>query len=370
MIATEKPDEREVRAQLARVLASPEFRDAPVLTRMLQSIVDSGLEGTASTLNASSLARIALGRGPEFRSSQDSSVRVAANRLRRALKLYFSQANTLDDVEILLNPGSFAPVFRYRLAMQPVCGCTRALRAFDHYQNTATRASLAAALDLVEAAVSQQPDSAPLQAARAELLMDAFKHGYSSDEKVLDEAQTALEEAQQLDEQHQAVWSASAMWEMLHGNTGTVQQLAHDLCSTAVDQSDRAFGIWFLTVIGDQPVQRCADNKELFSQADVPSWIHHAPFLEAYNLGDYEAALTSAIAFGMPDFFWGNLDRAASLSQLGLYTAAKIELRSAVEKCPALLTAPDPILATYVQRDEHRQHVIEGLEKAGLRSIN
>jgi hypothetical protein len=97
--------------------------------------------------------------------------------------------------------------------------------------------------------------------------------------------------------------------------------------------------------------------------------LHHPNFLAFYHRGDYESALSSAIAFGMPDFFWGPLERAAALAQLGMSKAARTELRRAVRLNPQLSEEPRRFLSSYIPNKEVLEHVLGGLEKAGLSEL-
>ena len=90
----------------------------------------------------------------------------------------------------------------------------------------------------------------------------------------------------------------------------------------------------------------------------------------SYECGEYEDALSAAIAFGMPGFFWGPLERAAALGQLGLEKAARSEIKRVCDLNPRFSEDPTRFLSCYFPREHVMQHVLEGLEKAGLTSVD
>ncbi len=368
MTAFQQPDETEIRAQLARVLASVEFRDAPVLSKMLCFIIEAALEGTASRLNATVLAREALGKPAGFKSSQDPSVRVAANRMRRSLRLYYSGQGRRDDVEISIETGTFEPTITYQSKNHRNIA-DHALETVDQYQSVASKQALSKTLRKVESGLTAHPENARLLAAKADLLMDSHKHGIGNGRKVLDLAHATLECAREFDADDGYIVLVSAFAELLDGHTHSVEALAINLVEFGTDPRDKAFGVWARTLVSDQRPDLGQADANLFDRHDLPGWIHHAPFLLAYTDGDYERALSSAMAFGMPHFFWSGIDRTAALGQLGLKEAARRELERTINQCPWLLYDTDRILSAYMPRDDVRASVREGLEKAGLSSL-
>src|SRR5688572_260917 len=80
----------EAHAELARVLASPEFAASQQLSRFLQFVVTESLAGRSDRLKERTVARSALGRDDTFDSRLDCVVRVVAGKLRRALDRYYA----------------------------------------------------------------------------------------------------------------------------------------------------------------------------------------------------------------------------------------------------------------------------------------
>src|SRR5215831_3806440 len=110
--------EREVRAQLDRILQSAMFKNSERLQRFLKFAVECALDGTTDQLKESVLGRVVFNRGSEFDPRTDSIVRVEAQRLRRRLQEYYETEGRDDPVAIKFQPGSYVPVFAHTSELQ------------------------------------------------------------------------------------------------------------------------------------------------------------------------------------------------------------------------------------------------------------
>ena len=102
--------------------------------------------------------------------------------------------------------------------------------------------------------------------------------------------------------------------------------------------------------------------------SEIPGYyLWHPRFLAAYRSGNYELALDAAINFGLPDFSWGPMMRAAALAQLGLKDAAKHQLSRLLELNPEFNKNPHWHIGHHLKHVDTQEHLLEGLHKAGLR---
>jgi hypothetical protein len=108
-------DTAEIRAALARVLASEGFRSAAQLAAFLRHIVEETLAGRAERIKAYTIGVEAFGRPETFDPQRDPIVRVEANRLRQALAVYYADAGAGDDIIIDVPRGRYVPSFRRRI---------------------------------------------------------------------------------------------------------------------------------------------------------------------------------------------------------------------------------------------------------------
>ena len=81
--------EREVHAQLDRILQNKVFKNSERLQRFLKFAIESVLDGTTDPLKESVLGRVVFDRGSELDPRTDSIVRVESQRLRRRLQEYY-----------------------------------------------------------------------------------------------------------------------------------------------------------------------------------------------------------------------------------------------------------------------------------------
>jgi predicted ATPase len=101
-----------VRAQLARILRSRIFSNAPTLSRLLRHLVEGTLGGHAGgQMKEYSLGVEVFDRGESFDPRTDTIVRVQARRLRMKLQVYYRTVGQFDPVLIEVPTGRYAAVF-------------------------------------------------------------------------------------------------------------------------------------------------------------------------------------------------------------------------------------------------------------------
>jgi len=108
------PAGEEVRAGLARVLASPPFAASAHLRGFLAFVVEAALAGDGKRITAYRIGAEALRRGERFDPATDPIVRIEATKLRRALERYYLTLGQDDPVRIGIATGGYVPTFRVR----------------------------------------------------------------------------------------------------------------------------------------------------------------------------------------------------------------------------------------------------------------
>ena len=106
------PSVEEVRHEMHRILAIPEFIASERLTQFLEFVVTESLAGRASRIKAYTIGVEAFGRKPSFSSRTDPIVGVTAQRLRQALERYYVR-NPQAQVRIEIPLGAYRPAFRW-----------------------------------------------------------------------------------------------------------------------------------------------------------------------------------------------------------------------------------------------------------------
>lgn len=119
MSTTQGPDslcETVIREQLARVLASPDFKRSERLSKFLQFIVEELLAGRGERLKAYTIALAVFDRPPSFDPQSDPLVRIEATRLRRTLERYYLTEGKDDALVISVPKGAYVPSIAPRAA--------------------------------------------------------------------------------------------------------------------------------------------------------------------------------------------------------------------------------------------------------------
>jgi len=103
------PSTEEIRAQLDRILASPDFRRSKRLCKLLDYLVMETLAGRGERIKATSVAMDVYGRDETFDQQNDTIVRVEAGRLRHRLAEYFRDPGQHDPILIDIPKGGYRP---------------------------------------------------------------------------------------------------------------------------------------------------------------------------------------------------------------------------------------------------------------------
>ncbi|MBJ6126926.1 adenylate cyclase [Microvirga sp. BT325] len=112
--AQSPPAAEDVRAQLDRLLASPDL-DAPARARrFLRYVVEETLAGRAERIKAYAIGTEVFERSSDFDAQNDPAVRIEAGRLRRALERYYLSDGLSDPVVITIPKGGYVPHFAWR----------------------------------------------------------------------------------------------------------------------------------------------------------------------------------------------------------------------------------------------------------------
>jgi predicted ATPase len=111
-LETADPQRDPVIAQVARLLRSGTFANAPSLRRLLAYVVDRSLDGTGDAVKEYSIGVEVFDRGESFDPRIDTIVRVQARRLRAKLVEYYALEGRADPIVIELPKGRYLPRFR------------------------------------------------------------------------------------------------------------------------------------------------------------------------------------------------------------------------------------------------------------------
>ena len=101
----------EIRAELDRILSSPDFRASKRRREFLRFVVEETLEGRAEIIKSYAIAVSVFGRNKDFDAQIDPIVSVEAGRLRRALEHYYLSGGRNNALRIEIPKGTYVPSF-------------------------------------------------------------------------------------------------------------------------------------------------------------------------------------------------------------------------------------------------------------------
>lgn len=115
----------EARAELDRVLQSPDFPATPRNRRFLSFIVErtvNGQVGGTGNVSAHDVATQVFGRPDDFNTMLDPIVRIEAGKLRRDLETYYLKSGRGNPLRIDVPRGNYGPAFRRQQQADEVSG--------------------------------------------------------------------------------------------------------------------------------------------------------------------------------------------------------------------------------------------------------
>ena len=106
-----RPTAEDVRAHLARLLASRAFPASGRNAKLLGYLIDQALAGRGDRIKAYDLAVSVLGREASFDAQADPIVRVEVGRLRRELDHYYLTDGRAEPFRIVIPKGRYVAVW-------------------------------------------------------------------------------------------------------------------------------------------------------------------------------------------------------------------------------------------------------------------
>jgi hypothetical protein len=100
-----------VRAELERILASPEFKASKRCQDFLQFVVERALTGLSEDLKERTIGIEVFDRPPSYNTGTDGIVRINASEVRKRLAIYYADAARSSECRITLPTGSYVPLF-------------------------------------------------------------------------------------------------------------------------------------------------------------------------------------------------------------------------------------------------------------------
>ena len=126
----------------------------------------------------------------------------------------------------------------------------------------------------------------------------------------------------------------------------------------------------FLALYGDWERGKKLLDKAMSRNISYPYWYHGTTTLYFYRQYDYKMAYNEVIQYELPELFWVPLLRAACLGQLQRQKEAEQQIAHLLELKPDFQEKARMLIKRYVKQDELVEHIIDGLQNAGLRILS
>jgi adenylate cyclase len=255
------------------------------------------------------------------------------------------------------------------LARQALEKRTDSLQAYDavlryyHHFAVLTEEARQGALEALERAVEQDPDSALIHAMLADMYGVEY-HLLGADERALRRMEDLVRRALHLDPRSRLAHQMRAMAHYFGGKRAPfVREAERTLALNPNNTSALASCGLFLAAAGEWEWGLALLRKSMRLNPHHPGWYHFGPFLHLYRQERYQDALHEAAHISTPALWWDPLARAAALGQLDRTD----EAGNALSKLQGVLPALDlrELLRRNVFSDGNVDALLEGLHKAG-----
>jgi hypothetical protein len=111
-----------IRAQVERILTSPQFRGSRRCLSLLRHIVEHTVTGETAQLKERTLGIEVFEREPDYDTSQDPVVRATAGEIRKKLAQYYQEPGHQSELRIDLLAGSYIAEFHDSATPAPAAG--------------------------------------------------------------------------------------------------------------------------------------------------------------------------------------------------------------------------------------------------------
>ena len=239
------------------------------------------------------------------------------------------------------------------------------LRSFGHHQRVSASEHLAARTAL-EHAVKQPPDRADCWATLAWLYREEYTHGFNVQPDPLGRALAASRRA--LDAgptNHLAQAALASTLFFLHDLPAFRTAAERAISLNSLEGYTLAYLGMLIAYSGDWERGCALADRAMQLNPNHPGWYWFPRAFNCYRQRDYRGALETVLKTNMPGFWRTQLLLAAANGQLGERKAAGNAVRELLKIRPNFKDLPRDELKKW-HDEELKEHLLEGLRKAGL----
>jgi TolB-like protein/Tfp pilus assembly protein PilF len=239
------------------------------------------------------------------------------------------------------------------------------LRAFSYYERI-TPEEHAQVRQILERAARSAPGQCEIWASLSTIYWHEYAHGFNLQPDPLGRALAAARRSVDASSSNALGHETLAATLFFQKNFLAFRQAAERAIElNPMDGSGLAFMGLLMAYSGDWEHGCALAESALQLNPHHPGWYWFAHFLNAYRKGDYRSAVSIAVKFNLPGYFYAHALTAAAYGQLGM--------REPAQKALQELLAIRPDFAVAARREFEKwydpelvEQLIDGLRKAGL----
>jgi non-specific serine/threonine protein kinase len=242
------------------------------------------------------------------------------------------------------------------------------LRAFSYFRRI-TPEEHAVVRDILERAVKEAPDHADSWAMLSMMYRGEFAQGFNPRPDSLDRALAAARRALELAPSHALGHYALATVYFFRKDRMHFRVEAERVLSLNPNDAAAKAYLGFLLAAQGEWERGCQMVESAMQlNPNCPGYFYFARSLNSYRLGKYEETLEGVARINMPGYFHVPAILAAALGQLGRHDEAAKALQDLLALRPYFAAEAREEYAKLYD-EEHAEHIIDGLRKAGLEIV-
>jgi TolB-like protein len=243
-----------------------------------------------------------------------------------------------------------------------------AILRFYYYENHFSPDSALEAYRALEHALQREPTSGIATAMLASLHGNAYMLDLPNNGGALEKMSELAEKALTLDPNSLGVRIAYAL-KCFACNENEAYMEAVNKCLAMNLNSPMRMGIlgFHLALYGEWEQGKALLDKAMDYNIGFPPFFYGATTLYYYRKYDYAKAFKEARNYDVPSLFWGPMLRASVLGQLHRKNEAQPEIQHLKSLKPDFESKADYLISRFVKEETLVDHILDGLQKAGLK---
>lgn len=242
------------------------------------------------------------------------------------------------------------------------------LRAFSYWDRQ-TPAEHLDVREALERSLELDPEYAPAWACLAITYLDEYRVGFNPRPEPLGRALKAARKAGDLDPASHLSQQALAQVHFYRGERGEFFLAAQKAVRLNPNDCTVVAMMGLLTAYSGEWEEGIAMlEKAMALNPYHPGWYYLPLAFHRYRERDYEGALEEALKVDMPGYYPNHMTLAAVYGQLGRTEEARAALERLLQLFPSFEERARGELGKWLYEEDVLEHMLEGLEKAGLES--